>query len=490
MLGAAPACSPFLKSRSATFDSSQKRADAGAGSFPLDAYLKAPNPQPSAWFGYAVAVDGDRKGVAVVAPLEDVDSTTGPLVDAGAAYLFEPEGSDWRATPLIAPNARPGDGVLPGEVLPSDIQRTLWGSMRIDMNDDFVVVGVTTEASAKPEDPADDGAPYSGAVYVYDRDALPPSQPQYLKAPNPGKNALFGSGLSLSGARLAVGAAQAGGRGAVYVYSQEAGKRAFGSPPAVVDLQAIPGSLFGAAVALRGDLMVVGAPGEDTRTPSDAGKTSTATKLNTGAAYVYRFLDGTWRFESRIPLGRSAEESFFGFSVAVADDGHTIAVGSPSIPACNADEASAPFRGAVFLASDEAIPGTWPIVSCLGPAFVRGDAFGWSAQFSGDLLLVGAPWDISGTSDPSNTSKPVSGAAYLYEHATQPLEQPPAELKYFKAPNPDQNDVFGNGVSIANGLVAIGAPREWGGQTGPSADPSDNSVMEAGAVYVFSVPNP
>src|SRR6185503_15540586 len=54
---------------------------------------------------------------------------------------------------------------------------------------------------------------------------------------------------------------------------------------------------FGTSVALDGDLLVVGAPREDS---SSAGVDSTPNEgaANAGAAYVYRRTGTTWAFES------------------------------------------------------------------------------------------------------------------------------------------------------------------------------------------------
>jgi hypothetical protein len=516
-------CSPFLKSGDATFGpdkgsgtrqkssgiGTDSGADTGVGDLGAPGvasasgpptmpasiepiYLKAPHPQPSAWFGYGVAADGDRLGVAVTAPLEDVNREDGRLTHAGVAYLFEPVNDDWRPTPLVAFNADPGDGVVPGAALPHDIPpQDPWGSMRVDMNDDVVVVGVAGEGSGKRDDPFDNSAPLSGAVYVYDRNALG-STPAYLKAPVPEVNALFGTGLGLSGSRLAVGAPQAEGAGIVYVFEQQPGVGTFGAPVAVRSPNPDPGDLFGESVALRGEMLVVGAPGEDSGTSDGGPNRNDNGTTNSGAAYVFKYTGGNWTLVSFLKAEPPLEKSFFGFSVAVTVEGHTVAVGAPTSSSCPHGGIPGTARGAVWLAHDLTGAGDWAPYACNSPlSGGQGVLFGWATRLFWNELLVSAPFDYSGTDrDPFDTSRAGSGAAYLYERDSNSVpigaEVPWSTGIYVKAPNPGARDVFGNDVAVGNGIVVIGAPRESGGQSGPNANLNDDSTIEAGAVYVFA----
>ncbi len=95
---------------------------------------------------------------------------------------------------------------------------------------------------------------------------------------------------------------------------------------------------------------------------------------------------------------------------------------------------------------------------------------------------MGAPWI-----DDSDGSQIFSGAAYLYERSPAGVW---TQSESIKAPNVDQDDVFGFSVALAPGLVAIGAPQESGGESGPNANRSDNSAHDAGAAYLFSVGAP
>jgi hypothetical protein len=61
----------------------------------------------------------------------------------------------------------------------------------------------------------------------------------------------------------------------------------------------------------------------------------------------------------------------------------------------------------------------------------------------------------------------------------------PAQDGYVKASNTFTGDQFGWAVAASGDTIAIGAPREDGGATGVDGDQSDNSMIDAGAVYVF-----
>jgi hypothetical protein len=63
-----------------------------------------------------------------------------------------------------------------------------------------------------------------------------------------------------------------------------------------------------------------------------------------------------------------------------------------------------------------------------------------------------------------------------------------SSIGYIKASNTDDRDLFGGAVSLSadGNTLAVGAPREFGNATGIDGDQADNSLWEAGAVYVFT----
>ena len=119
-----------------------------------------------------------------------------------------------------------------------------------------------------------------------------------------------------------------------------------------------------------------------------------------------------------------------------------------------------------------------------------GDWFGSSVALSddGDTLAVGAPGEESATTgiggDQTDNSADFSGAVYLFTRSGTTWSQ----QAYIKASNTDANDKFGASLVLSsdgNTLVA-GARGEASSTTGIGGDQTDNSGGNSGAVYVFT----
>jgi hypothetical protein len=127
---------------------------------------------------------------------------------------------------------------------------------------------------------------------------------------------------------------------------------------------ALSGDWFGAAVALAGDIAVVGGQ-------------------FTSAAWVFENVGGVW-LETAELLPGDGDADGFGSSVAVA--GERVLVGA------FADDDLALNAGQVFVF--EKGPGGWSESASFGPASLDpNDWFGASVALDGDLALVGAPGD-------------------------------------------------------------------------------------------------
>ncbi len=162
------------------------------------------------------------------------------------------------------------------------------------------------------------------------------------------------------------------------------------------------GDGFGAALAVEGDRMVVGAPNED------AGR---------GAAYLFERdgLDGEWRQVARLQPIRPAPGEGFGQAVAFAG-------GVPLIGAPGRDG-----QGAVFAYERDA-SGAWRRTAELSPAGGDvGGRFGASLSARGDRLLVGAPGPFT---LPLFTAPPPfqPGAAYVFQRGSDGAWEQEARL--------------------------------------------------------------
>lgn len=235
---------------------------------------------------------------------------------------------------------------------------------------------------------------------------------------------------------------------------------------------------FGFSVAVDGDLMVVGAPGEASR--SSNGLNSADNSMpGAGAIYIFRRVDGAWQFEDYYTSYRPQAGAHFGASVAVSNN--VIVVG---VPDWNEQTGYAE-----LVYESESSPGSWLPGASLRARFDGtreadpGDRFGATVAIHNGIVAVGAPGEDSAATgvdgDRENDSLMDSGAVYMFHTSTG---QSGGYLDYIKAMAPDAGDGFGSTVAIHNNVVAIGVPGDDSGNN----NYNDNSVPNSGAVYIYS----
>jgi hypothetical protein len=142
--------------------------------------------------------------------------------------------------------------------------------------------------------------------------------------------------------------------------------------------------LFGIAVAISDDLIAVGAPGADVPPEPDG----SGAVGDTGAVYVYRFIDGELQLVQRVASPSRQAESFFGSSVAVVFQ--VARVGAPFED--RAGIATADDWGTVYAYR-------WTESEFGAPLTLYGmGAAGAAVSLSGDAVAVGVPtsWTCSG----------------------------------------------------------------------------------------------
>jgi len=204
-------------------------------------------------FGSALSLSGDT--AVLSSPYSDVFGA-----DSGAAYVFTRSGAAWTQQRKVFPaDGRSGD---------------LFGSS-VSINIDTLAVGA-------PED--DDNAIASGSVYVFARSGANWSQQQKLRPADGANGDLFGNAVAVERNTLLVGAPDNDGSGlaagAAYVFARSGSTWSFQQK--LIDPSAAAGDYFGNAVALLGELAVVGALLHD------------GAAVDSGAAYVYERTDSTW----------------------------------------------------------------------------------------------------------------------------------------------------------------------------------------------------
>jgi hypothetical protein len=212
-------------------------------------------------------------------------------------------------------------------------------------------------------------------------------------------------------------------------------------------------SRFGQSVSVSGDTILVGAP----RT-NDVGTDS-------GAAYVFRFVEDEWIEEYKLTQPDPAALDRFGVSVSVS--GNVAVVGSrwdddacPLDPDCNCGSAYV-FRRVGTL---------WSYEAKLTASDATGGAeFGYAVSIDGARIVVGAYLDNAACPNDPDCE---SGAAYVFQSDGSSWTQ----VAKLTASDADMPDRFGVSVSVEGETVVVGAER--------NSDAGEFS----GSAYVFQRP--
>jgi hypothetical protein len=248
-------------------------------------------------------------------------------------------------------------------------------------------------------------------------------------------------------------------------------------------------SLFGAGVALSGDTLVVGTPGDASNARGINGDPANNVASNSGAVNVYTRANGVWTHQAYIKASNAEAGDTFGTSVAISGD--TLVVGAPAedsqATGVDGDQANngSFASGAVYVFTRTA--GVWSQQAYLKASNTgAGDEFGASVAISGDTLVVGAHFESSGATgvngDGADNSKASSGAAYVFSRTGTTWRQ----TAYLKASNTTAGDEFGFSVAVSSTTIAIGAYHEGSAATGVNGPIIPNGASGSGAVYVFT----
>jgi hypothetical protein len=119
----------------------------------------------------------------------------------------------------------------------------------------------------------------------------------------------------------------------------------------------------------------------------------------------------------------------------------------------------------------------------------QGDWFGVRLALSrdGNTLAVGAQNEdgaARGINGPQNDGATEAGAVYVFTRTGTAWTQ----FAYVKGANTEAFDEFGSSVALTRDgrTLVVGARGEDSGATGVNGNAADNSVDEAGAVYVLT----
>ncbi len=323
-----------------------------AGTWAQQAKLTAPVAGSN--FGSAVALSGTT--AVVGAPWEPVDGS----LRVGAAYVFVRSGTSWPQQARLAA----GEGA------------------EFDLFGGAVSVSGNTALIGADQDYV--GPLRSGSAYVFVRSGTSWSQQAQLVATDGNTNWLFGEAVAVSGDAALVGAPGAPGGGAAYAFSRSGTtwtQQEKLVPEGTDILDAV-----GKAVALSGEMALVGAQGRDVDGASAK-----------GAAFAYVHQGGSWVPVGTLTHAGGGTSDQFGTSVALHGD--LAVAGAPFDTASGLGTGSA----AVFsgLCQFTITPSAIAPSAASGSQFVTVDAAqsvcAWSTSSQAAWLTVDPP--ATGTGD-------------------------------------------------------------------------------------------
>ena len=310
------------------------------------AKLSPPGGDRQGGFGYSVSLTPDA--MAVGAP--------GLTYGASAAYVYTKPNEGWESSSDAAK-------------LSSPLGNTdRYFGISVSLAGEIAAVGAIRGEAA-------------GSVYLFAKPQAgtwqSTSEAIDVRAPQGEGQPLFGWSISIEDDTLAVGMPDSSGRGAVYVYTKPAGGWASVSDPIkLTPADRNDGDMFGASVAVSGDTVVVGAPGNGDHELS-------------GAVYVFTKPASGWESTSaaaKLTPEASKLRDWFGINVAV--EGDSVVVGGKNHDGYRLTNYAYAFtRPEDGWISASAVP----IKVYIYPYGHSYDEIGVSVGVSGDDVFVGAP---------------------------------------------------------------------------------------------------
>ena len=345
----------------------------------------------------------------------------------------------------------------------------------------------------------------------------------YLKASNPRADAKLGFGSALTGRTLAVSRdgntmavaapdessaatgingnqkdESASGAGAVYVFARSGGKWTQQAYVKASNTDAYDS--FGFTLSLSGDgnTLAVGATREDSAARGINGNGADNSAEDSGAVYVFTRGGGRWTQQAYVKASNADAGDQFAWSLALSDDGSTMAVGAPTeasnakgVNGAQANNAAAN-AGATYVFTRTGA--SWSQQSYLkGAQTDAGDLFGFCVDLSSDgntLAICGFDEDggspgINGNE--SDNSKGGSGCAYIFVRDGAGWKQ----TTYFKQSNLNHpQDAFGSGMALSGDgkTLVVDAADEDGTEGGINGEQYSGEQIgdhSNGALYVF-----
>lgn len=291
------------------------------------AYLKASNAEAFDQFGRSVAVFGDT--IVIGALAEDSNATgvngnqgNNSVGNSGAAYVFTRTGTVWSQQAYLKPS--------------NTSFNWNFGSA-VAVHGNTVVVGAHGEGNSATGVNGNQNlgsATVSGAAYVFTRSGTTWSQQAYVKASNTDALDFFGAYLALENDLLVVGAYgerslstgvngdeaddSGGNCGAAYVFARSG--TTWSQQAYLKGNTTASGDQFGRAVAVHGEMIAIGAPGQSQAQGGINGGGQSGSGDDSGTVYLFSRTNSTWSQSFYTKASPPVAGTSLGIAVALSGD--------------------------------------------------------------------------------------------------------------------------------------------------------------------------
>jgi FG-GAP repeat protein len=366
--------------------------------YPLTAKVNPSDASPNDWYGYRIAVSGER---ILVGAWTDDDLG----ISAGSAYVWHKVAGVWTEQ---------------AELHPADSEQGDFIGSSVALLNDVAVIG---------SDGDDDMGVNAGAVYVFRYDGKSWIEEAKLLASDGQPNQSFGGSVAISGKTI-IASSQFDDdngtfSGSVYIFRYNG--TSWVQEAKLIPSDSHPGQFFGFSVGISGSVAVIGAIGDWTTLR--------------GSAYIFRFNGSAWVQEQELIPADFSFSDKVGSAVA--------AFGDLVIVSDDLDDELGSKAGAAYIFRYDG--NSWvEETKLLASDGNANDRFGWrrAVSISSTHAMVGA---IGADGNAVDT-----GAAYVYRWTgSQWIE----DAKLF-APDGAPGDNFGRSVGFHNSIFAVGNPTD------------------------------
>ncbi|MFY0673188.1 MAG: hypothetical protein JXQ87_07275 [Bacteroidia bacterium] len=280
----------------------------------------------------------------------------------------------------------------------------------VHITNDYLIVGAPYEDD---DENGNNSLSSSGSAYVYKQNSGSFNLIAKITSQNREVDGLFGYAVSIESNRLIIGApGENSGKGRVYVFEVSGSTVSYSSTLAPAALS--NNDEFGKSLAANNSVLLVGAPNTD------------GTYANEGVAYQFNWNSSSYALQESFTPNNPIPDGKFGQSVGVSSN--FLAIGAPHPVTLNNTNYEARGYGRVYLYFDiDKNHSSFLYKTTLtdNGSKLGVDQFGWSLSLSAERLLIGEPYNyepdiqssfgwVPTSGDWDSYQKNDAGAAKLY----------------------------------------------------------------------------